>query len=177
MEADLLKKFHSVYSGHFHYRQDNGHMYYLGTQYELTWNDYGQTKGFHVLDTDTGETEFIENPHKIFIKEFYNDEADDYTDPPVDHFKDKYVRLVVVKKNNPYLFERFVDAIYEAGPSHVQVIEDVSEYEIDDDDMVNIAEDTLTILSNYIDQLPTKDDKDRLKSIMRELYTESLFEE
>ena len=44
----------------------------------------------------------------------------------------------------------------------------------DDDELVNQAEDTMTILSKYIDGLTINVDSAKLKNLMRELYVESL---
>jgi hypothetical protein len=44
----------------------------------------------------------------------------------------------------------------------------------DDEDIVNEAEDTLTILSKYVDQLDIKADKSRLDNLLRSLYNEAL---
>jgi hypothetical protein len=45
----------------------------------------------------------------------------------------------------------------------------------DDSDIVNEAEDTITILSKYIDGMKTTVDKKKLDSLMRSLYTEALY--
>ena len=39
----------------------------------MTWSDYGQTKYFHIFDTETREIEAIPNPNTIFEKLMYND--------------------------------------------------------------------------------------------------------
>ena len=39
-EKSMFKRFEKVLSGHFHKKSDDGHIYYLGTQYEMTWSDY-----------------------------------------------------------------------------------------------------------------------------------------
>ena len=39
-EKSVFKRFEKVMSGHFHKKSDDGHIYYLGTQYEMTWSDY-----------------------------------------------------------------------------------------------------------------------------------------
>ena len=41
------------------------------------------------------------------------------------------------------------------------------------DDIAEKAEDTSTLLDNYVEQLNTKLNKDRLKTLMRSLYTEA----
>ena len=37
---DKFRKFHTVMSGHFHHKSDDGQIYYLGTPYQITWSDY-----------------------------------------------------------------------------------------------------------------------------------------
>ena len=49
----IFNKFDMVMSGHFHKRSTDGHIYYLGCPYEMTWADYNDPKGFHVFDTET----------------------------------------------------------------------------------------------------------------------------
>ena len=53
IDASIFKKFDMAFSGHFHHKSDNGNIYYLGNQYQITWSDYKDTKGFHIFDTDT----------------------------------------------------------------------------------------------------------------------------
>ena len=48
-------------------------IYYCGTQYEMTWNDYKCPKGFHIFDTQTRELTRVPNPMRIFKKIYYND--------------------------------------------------------------------------------------------------------
>ena len=44
----------------------------------MTWSDYGQTKYFHIFDTETREIEAIPNPYTIFEKLMYNDTETNY---------------------------------------------------------------------------------------------------
>ena len=44
----------------------------------------------------------------------------------------------------------------------------------DTDDIINEAEDTVTILDKYVDGLEISADKDKVKTLMRELYNEAL---
>ena len=41
------------------------------------------------------------------------------------------------------------------------------------DDIVENTEDTMTLLGKYVDELNVNLDKDRLKNMMRSLYTEA----
>jgi len=60
LDASAFKSI-QMYSGHYHIKQDSGNIHYVGTPYQLDWNDFNTLKGFHVLDTETLECEFIEN--------------------------------------------------------------------------------------------------------------------
>jgi len=68
MEASLFKKFEMVLSGHYHHRSSKGNVHYLGVPYEMTWSDYNDTKGFHILDLKNRHLTFIQNPYRIFHK-------------------------------------------------------------------------------------------------------------
>ena len=72
-EKAMFKRFEKVLSGHFHKKSDDGQIYYLGTQYEMTWSDYMCPKGFHIFDTSTREVTRIPNPIRMFKKIIYND--------------------------------------------------------------------------------------------------------
>jgi len=69
MNPKDFKNFKAVFSGHFHLRQNKGNIYYIGTPYQLDWNDSGDDKGFYVLDIKLNQLEFIENKFsKKFVK-------------------------------------------------------------------------------------------------------------
>ena len=61
-EKEFFRKFDTVMSGHFHHKSDDGQIYYLGTPYEIYWNDFEDPKGFHIYDTETKTLERIVNP-------------------------------------------------------------------------------------------------------------------
>ena len=171
MDRSVLAKYKKVYSGHFHTRSDKDNVMYLGTPYELFWNDYNDPKGFYILDTETHEIEFIQNKDPMFIKFYYDDTKDVNIDAST--VKDKYVKLVVLNKKDFSLFDKVVDSLYNNNPAELKIIEDMSEFEAEvHDDNLNI-EDTLSLLSDYVDAVDTDADKDKLKSILKELYIEA----
>ena len=88
---ELFRRFDIVMSGHFHHKSDDGQIYYLGTPYEIYWNDYEDPRGFHIFDTETRELERIVNPYRIFEKVYYDDTTTDYTDYDMSKLKDMYV--------------------------------------------------------------------------------------
>jgi len=176
MNPDIFKRYEQVLTGHFHCRQEKGNIYYLGTQYQITFGDLNETKGFHILDTDTRELEFIPNPYKMFYTVTYNDE-----DGPMDtdgfdceHLKDTYIKLFVEHKEHPYSFERFMDKLYDCGVAKITVVEEMFVSDWSEEEIVDLAQDTVTLINGEVDAMEEVKDKDKMKRIIKELYMESL---
>ncbi len=172
-DKEEFNRFDMVMSGHYHHKSDDGHVYYLGTPYEIYWNDWGDPKGFHVFDTETRQLERIVNPLTIYSKIYYDDSLEMNHD--MTQYKDKYVKLIVVNKKDLYQFDKFVDKLLQADCHEVKIVEDFSELDANNvsDDIVENTEDTMTLLERYIDELDVTLSKDRLKNTMRTLYTEA----
>lgn len=177
LDRSHLRRYDIVLSGHFHHKSNDGQIYYTGTPGEMTWADYNDPRGFHIFDTETRELEFIQNPYRMFYKIDYDDSVHsfeywknfDYT-----QFTDKYVKLMIVKKNNPYCFDTVLDKLIKENPIDICVVENFDELEEMNEETLDQAEDTVTILSKYIEQLTLNVDKDKLKNVMRDLYIECL---
>ena len=175
-KKELFSRFDTVFSGHFHHKSDDGQIFYLGTPYEITWNDWNDPRGFHIFDTKTRELERIVNPYTIFKKIYYDDTLPSFDeDFDMSSFKDKYVKLIVVNKKDLYKFDMFVDNLFKADAFDVKIIEDFSDLDASNvsDDIVENTEDTITLLDRYIDELPLMLDKGRLKNTMKTLYNEA----
>jgi hypothetical protein len=172
---EMFRKFDTVFSGHFHKKSDDGHIYYLGNTYQMTWSDHNETKGFHIFDTATRELEYIQNPFKIFAKIYYDDTQTDYTTHNVEQYEEKFVKLVVVNKKDLYGFDQFLDRLLAVKTHEVKIVEDFSELDAENvsDEIIENAQDTTTLLERYIDELDVDIDKNRLKSTMRTLYLEA----
>lgn len=171
-DPKLFDKFDLVCSGHFHHRSSSGNISYLGNPYPLTWADYDDPRGFHIIDSKTLELEFVENPFSIFSKIYYDDTKDiDYNESD---FANKHLKLIVVNKTDFYGFDQFIEKIYKANPLELKIIEDLSEFESESliDEETDL-EDTVTLLTQYVDGLDTEADKDRIKTLMKTLYVEA----
>jgi len=164
------KKFEKVYSGHYHHRSSEDNIHYLGNPYEIYWNDLEDVRGFHLFDPETREHTPVNNPFKMFYRLYYNDDAAALLD--AGQYKDKIVKLIVRKKSNPKEFEKYVDKLMDAGVSDLKVVENFS---FDESEEFNIeqSEDTLSILSRYLDESETDIDKNAVKEIIRNIYKEA----
>ena len=114
----------------------------------------------------------------MFHKIFYDDGKTDFEfwkNYDYDSMKESYVKVVVLNKQNPYLFDNVIDRLYKAGVADIAVVEDFTDSSVElDEEIVNQAEDTMTILNKYIDGLTLNVEPVKLKNIMKELYIESL---
>lgn len=143
----------------------------------MTWADYNDERGFHILDTETRQLEFIQNPLKMFYKIQYNDDEMYYNDivnADYSHLAGKYVKLVVEKRNNSFLFDTLIDSLTKVAPLEVSVVEDFSELTEDVDVNIDQAEDTITILNKYVDGLTLPVESDRIKTVLRDVYNEAV---
>jgi predicted phosphodiesterase len=176
LERSQFKRFEKVISGHFHKKSDDGHIYYLGAQYEQTWSDYKDQKGFHIFDTETRELERISNPLRIHKKFIYNDKDNDYSKVDLSEFNNTFVKVFVTNKTDEDMFNKVLDGLHNNINAHeIMVIEDLNT----DlgasvrEDILEQGEDTLTFLGNYIDQADTELDKQKLKQHIKEIYVEA----
>lgn len=177
LSKESFNKFDMVFSGHYHHKSDNGHIYYLGNPYELTWQDYNDPRGFHIFDLETRKLEFIQNTYSLFERFEYDDTAWDPDSIDTSFVTDKYVKIIVVNKTDFYKFDKFITRIYTKNPLDVKIVENFSEFtEGEVDESINL-EDTPSVLSNYIDSVETEVDKERVKNFMKILYTEALNKE
>jgi DNA repair exonuclease SbcCD nuclease subunit len=180
MEASYLSKYEQVLSGHFHHRSSRDNILYTGVPYQMTWADWDDPKGFHVLDTETRELDFIRNPHEIYVKIFYNDDNlyfDEVQEGDYSAYTGKYVKVIVDKKNNSFLFETLIENLSKANPHDISIVEDFTDISIIDangDGVVDQADDTLSIIDKVVEGMEIELQKPRLKSIMREIYNEAL---
>ena len=172
-DPTLFSKFEHVYSGHFHCKQTDKNISYLGTPYQITFGDVNERKGFHIFDTETRVMEFVPNKSKMFYVIRYNDKDEDPMGQDFTEYKNKFVKVIVESKTKPYLFDRFMDSLYGAQVANVTVAEEQSN-DILSVDKVDASLDTVSIINNEIDSMQEVQNKEKLKKIIHELYIESL---
>ena len=167
-----FKNFKRVWSGHFHHKSKHGNVQYLGNPYQMFWNDYKDTRGFHIYDTESDKLKFIKNPFEIFDKIIYDDSSVDYNKQDVRSYQDKYIKIIVDHKQDYQMFETLVDRLYNVGAHDVKIVETLVDVDgVDDVDLE--TKDTMTLLNEYIDEVEIAVDKTDLKGLMRTLYIES----
>jgi DNA repair exonuclease SbcCD nuclease subunit len=179
LDKKIFGKFDKVFSGHYHHRSTQENITYVGTPMEMTWQDYNDQKGFHLFDTDTYDLEFIPNPNIMFHRITYDDKKDSITEitsKDLTMYTNTYVKVVVINKTNPFLFDKFMENIYNVNPIDVTIVEDHTDLtEGVEDDTIDQAQDTMTIIEHFVDGIKEEHiNNDKLKTVMKELYVEAL---
>ena len=170
MDKEALNKFDKVFSGHYHMRNDDGKIFYLGNPYQLYWSDYNDKRGFTIFDTDTYELTKIDNPYEMF-KICYYDE--DNVEEDLSSYEGCIVKLIVKNKTDHKKYEKFLDNLNKVEPYELKVIENIQiNSDFDADEAVE-NEDTLTLLKRYVDESEIKLNKSRIKDLIQSIYKES----
>jgi hypothetical protein len=169
-DSAIFEKFTKVFSGHYHTRSDNGKIYYLGNPYEIYANDYNDTRGFHIFDTETLSLETINNPYRMFYSVFYDDS--DYQIFDARPYENKIVKLIVRKKSNPKQFDKFLDKLYSSNVAELKIIENFNiqeNFEIEELE----SEDTISILNRYVEESEINLDKNVIQKLIQSVYKEA----
>tara|TARA_Y100000310_G_scaffold105378_1_gene103829 strand:- start:10506 stop:11573 length:1068 start_codon:yes stop_codon:yes gene_type:complete len=176
--TDLFDKFDFVASGHFHHKSTQGNIHYLGAVAEYTWSDYNDPRGFHIFDTDTRKLRHHRNPYKMFHKVWYDDgekTMEEICNQDFSRLKGAYVKVIISKRDNPFWFDKFLDEIYKVEPQKIDIVDDHFNAHLEDDeDILDQAEDTATILSKYVKGMQLVQGSKQLDKLMQGLYNEAM---
>ena len=172
---DKFKKFKKVYSGHIHYAQECDNIKKLGSPYEITRSDMGNTKGITLLDLETGKETFFENDHSPKFKRFFFDDILNST----------------IEKLEPEFRNNFVDVMVDprmAVKAPLNILTDtiqsqrrLSFHPYDPDQNINLSVQmvdpdgrqfsVVDFIHEYVGTMDIQDDeKDRIKKTLSRLY-------
>jgi len=178
LDRALFRKFSATFSGHYHHKSSIDGIHYVGNPYELTWQDYNDPRGFHLFDLDNGDLTFVQNPNVMFHRIIYDDKLEtikEIDSKDLSRYTNTFVKVVVINKTNPYLFDKFMNNLYNVNPADITIAEDFTELGDITDEDVDQAEDTITILNKYVDGIEEDNiDNNRVKNLLRELYIEAI---
>lgn len=165
LSPKLFDKFHLVCSGHFHTPSKRDNVVYLGSMGQYTWADYPDKKGFYILDTESLELTFIENPFNMF-------EVVKYPSSASYNVTDKYVRIDVESRESEQDFEKFVKALEEQGPISILIRDNI---EIKKEDLEEESQegDNLSIIQNIV-MSSSIEHKEEVTQLITEVYLEAL---
>ena len=170
MKVKGFDVFNDVYSGHYHISSSKKNITYIGTPYEMTFNDMGDEKGFWIYDTSDGSIERIVSQHILFRKLIYDDSSVDYDTFDFTIYKDSYVKAYIIKRENMAMYSRFIDNLYKADAIDINVLE--QDLDIDDEEVDVEVQSTIEIMRDTVTAL-TNVDNDAIIGILDVLYREA----
>ena len=71
-------------------------------------------------------------------------------------------------------YDVFVDELYKNEVADLSIVDDSTEWDFEEASDIDATEDTMSLLTNYIDKYEIDVDKNKLKGIMQDLYVSAL---
>ena len=177
-----FEKFSHVWTGHYHHPSERRDIKYLGAPYEMVWSDWSGPRGCHLFDSTTQTLTPVINPDAVFHRFVYDDrQTADALQLELDQLaakklQDRYVKVVVKNKDNPFWFDRYIDTLESTGAYEVAVVDD----EVADDTTLDPATgepvaptalNTEIIMRNFLDTLSLKEDvRKDVQNLLHDLY-------
>ena len=166
-----FSKWKNVISGHFHAQSENENVHYIGTPYQMSWNDSTTKHGFWIFDTTSGSKTFIENNFRYFNRFVWNNSDIDSFD--MTNLKSSYVKINVVKKNDFEAFEKFIDKVNFHSPFEVKITESFEDWNAENvDDLISVQS-TQELIAEYVDDVAANN-AEEIKNLMLQIYNEAL---
>ena len=173
LKRSLFDKFKLTLSGHFHHRDLDGDIGYLGSPYGMTWEDYGAPRGFHFLDVETGELEFIENPYTAFNKITVDETNVEQIKEQLNNLQGSYIKLNIQKKSLEV--ETLLESLQGMDLADLSITDETVQKTVTLSDVSTDVEDTPSILSKTIDEIEDLQvNKTKLKELVMSIYNEAL---
>jgi calcineurin-like phosphoesterase family protein len=176
IDVEDFKSFKRVFSGHIHIRQVNTNFEFIGSNFQMDRNDYGDQKGITVLDTNTGETEFIPNLISPIFKKVRVVKEDDIE--LLEELKGTKDYIDISISNNLLInnrkLRRKLEVILEGGGfSSIEYIDDITK-ELEDGESIEVIDESFD--ENSLDISIQLDYEDYIKEyILKQKYENEKF--
>jgi len=172
-KKDLFANINKVFSGHFHLRRNDKNIQYVGTPYELTWNDYLDEKGVYILDTESMKADFFPSKaHPRHLK-FQTSKI------ALEDICSEIVTNNIVKLSFDSLLTEvekinYVEKINSLFPLSCSVDDEIAVKSCAEGDIEADIKDTLGFVSEYINlsETPENINKKKLMEMITELYNQ-----
>jgi len=167
----LASRTDTVFSGHFHRRStgkyNEGSIHYVGNTFPMDFADVDNVKGYDILDVETGELEFVENPvsprfKKVLLSKIKSLKKED--------IENNFLKLIVDLPVKEVQLEKFKTYLYKFQPYRLIIEHNTSSNTIDDIeeiDSINILE----MFEEFIEQMKLEREQcGRIEKIIQDLY-------
>ena len=180
-DIETFGGYNRVYSGHIHYAQKLKNLRMLGTPYELTRSDMGNTKSIWLLDLATNEEQCWENTvSPKFLKYRLEWILEKSLDELQELFNNNFVDILITPQwSLKFPFSAFIENFTGYRRINHVIITDEEGETLEDIDDSGMSQEIslMTMIEKYVDGLPyTEQIKEKLKDVSNRLYHEALRE-
>lgn len=154
-DHSIFGKFDHVYSGHFHHKNSQANITYLGNNQQQTWSDYGDVRGFHIFDDHTGRLDFIANPNNMFEYLSFDDQLTVVNGDW--NVEDKFVRINIGEVKRKTNLDKFVEHLYKSGAADIKIIPQSAGQITEIDQQQVQHNDTPTLITSVVPAGPIQD--------------------
>lgn len=167
----LASRTSNVFSGHFHHRNtkkyNEGMINYVGNTFPMDFSDLDNVKGYHILDIESGELEFFENPISPRFKKIPASKIKSYK---ANDIENNIVKLVIDLEMSDKNVEKFQLYISKFKPWQFTTDYEITSKVINDVEEIDSI-DLVEVFDEYIKELKFEGDKNkRIEEIIKELY-------
>lgn len=113
----------------------------------------------------------------MFYRIVYNDELNDYGSEDMSKYHNVYVKVVVEKKQNTLMYDRFLEKLYQANPFNVSIVQNYADIiEISDNFVADQSQTTVSMLHSFLDSVSLPDDVEsqQMKNLFTDIYQEAV---
>lgn len=167
--------FLKVFSGHFHIRDEQGNIIYIGNPFQMQWGDYSNDKGVYIFDSNTLQTTFIKNNispeyKKIYLSQLKKKQID------YESMRGQFIQLILDDSFTDKILEKLYEVIKNKEPLSFTVEGDDKSIGLDIETIQDKVNNPIEYLVSYIQELKLPDDIDRdiLIKNVNEIYNNCL---
>jgi hypothetical protein len=177
-DIEVFSGFDRVYSGHIHYAQKKKNVRMLGTPYELTRSDMGNTKSVWMLDLETNEEKCWENTvSPKFLRYRLEWILERNIAELQELFYNNFVDILITPQwSLKFPFSTFIENFTGYRRiNHIIITEDEEGKDSEQEEYADSQEiSIMNMINSYVDGLPYTDQiKEKLKEVSVRMYHEA----
>jgi DNA repair exonuclease SbcCD nuclease subunit len=171
-DISVYKGYKRVFAGHFHYRQNKGNLYYLGSPLHFTRADIDDKKGIYVLDTQTEKLELFENNHspeftKIKVNDVLNMTLEEVKDITRNNYVDIYTDDEFISKYNIHLLMKKLTEVRSIKVNIIELERKINEVVATSDKKFSVVD----LCETYMDDNDFEDtEKEKISDYVKNIY-------
>ena len=135
LAISTFNRYERCISGHFHVAGNYENVQYVGTSYQMSWGDYGITKGFWLLDPATLDMELVENKNEIYHRLTYDETKDMSLMLDGIDYRNQHLKVIIEEREDFNKYEAWLLKLEICGAASLVIIEPFIDRDGEDSDI------------------------------------------